>query len=247
MIYCCLSIILMKPKQGFIFHVLLFFVRTAGKELVKVSLISALHRLHCHLSETPDTSKTTQTGNLGNRNSCEIDHWAVERRWVVIPKGLVVKGLWGKERHSGRTRWRMLWAAEPCGCPGHPDGRASPARAWAELSALGPPLVEKNLLLMTTKEREKRGECPDRLHPQGFPEGLTQTSLQAPPFPPSLVETFILVPWTHPPKVHTISEYTPIYSLLLQRHLTVRGCFPLTPAKCGIEVWGWGDGSYLSE
>lgn len=50
--------------------------------------------------------------------------------------------------------------------------------------------------------------------PQGFPEGLTQTSLKASPFPPSLVETFIPVPWTHPLKVHTISEYSPIYNLL---------------------------------
>lgn len=135
----------------------------------------------------------------------------------------------------------MLWAAKPWDCPGHPASRRGPAMAQAKLSALVPPLVEKNLLPTTTKKQEKWS--PDGLLLQGFPEGLTQTSLQASPFPPSLVETFIPIPWTHPPKVHTISEYTSIYSLLLQRHPTVRGCFPLTPAKSGTEVWGWGDGS----
>ena len=137
----------------------------------------------------------------------------------------------------------MSWVPKPCGCPGQGAGRGGCAWPRAEPSALGPPLVGKNLLLATTKEREKWGECPDGLHPRGFPEGLTQTGFQASPFPPNLVETFIPVPWTHPPKVHTISEYTPIYSLLLQLHLTARGSFPLTPAKCGTEVWGWGDGS----
>jgi len=63
-LYSCLSITLTRPKQGFIFHILLFFVRTAEKELVKLSLISALHRLRWPFSETPDTSDTIHTRTL---------------------------------------------------------------------------------------------------------------------------------------------------------------------------------------
>lgn len=190
-------------------------------------------------------SNTIQTGNLCNGKSCEIDHQVVKRRWVVIPKLLVVKGLWEKEGHWEQDALQDTMGSKACGCPG-PCCLSSPARARAELSAPRPPLVEKNLLMTTSKEWAKWGEHPDRLLPQGFPEGLTQTSLKASPFPPSLVETFVLVPWTHPLQVHTVSEYSPIYSLLLQWHLTITGCFLLTPAKCGTEVWGWGVSTWVS-
>lgn len=242
MLYCHLNLILMKPKPRFIFHILLFFMWMAGKELTKTSLIRALYR---QLSETPEMSGTIQTENLWNGKSCEIDHQVVKRRWVVIPKVLIVKGLWGKEGHWEQDELQDTVGRRACGCPG-PCCLSGPARAGVELSAPRPPLVEKNLLLTTSKEWGKWSEYPDRLLSRGFPEGLTQTNLKASPFPPGLVETFILVPWTRLLKVHTISEYSPIYSLLLQRHLTVTGCFLLTPAKCGIEVWGWGVSTWMS-
>lgn len=138
MLHRCLSIILMKPKQGFIFHVLLFFVRTAGKELVKVFLISALHRLHCQLSETPDQATQCKLEICETGNSCEIDHRAVERRWVVTPKVLVLKGLWGKERRwnqnsledaMGSRALQLPWARQQQGQACQGSGRAICSRA----------------------------------------------------------------------------------------------------------------------
>lgn len=212
----------MKPKQGFIFHILLFFMRTAGKELAKVFLIS----------------KCPARAALPVESNSRYKHH--NTNWKSVKQKL----LWNRSSSSGKEMGGHTKRAGSQRAMG--KGRALEEDLLEDAMgsrALWPPLVEKNLLLTTTKEREKWGEHPSGLHPQGFPEGLTQTGLQASPFPPSLVETFILVSWTCPPKVHTISEYTPIYSLLLQCHLTVRGCFPLTPAKCGIEVRGWGDGS----
>lgn len=135
--YHCISIILMKTKQGFMFRVLLFFTRIAGKELVKVSLISTLCGPCCQLSETPDTSDTMKTGNLWNGNFCEMDCREVERRWVVIPRG--------GQRAMGKGR------AVGVGLVGRRHGWQRPVAApvillaWAELFALGLPPVEKNL------------------------------------------------------------------------------------------------------
>lgn len=111
----------------------------AGKELAKISLISALR---CQLSETPEMSDTIQTGNLWNGKSFEIDHQVVKRRWVVIPKVLVVKGLWGKEGHWEWDALEDAVGSRACGCPG-PCCPSGPARARPELSALRPPLLEK--------------------------------------------------------------------------------------------------------
>lgn len=150
MLYCCFNLILMKPKQRFIFHILLFFIWMAWKELAKISLISALH---CHLSETPEMSNKIQIGNLWNGNSCEIDHQVVKRRWVVIPKLLVVKGLWGKEGHWEQDALQDTIGSRACGCPG-PCCLSSPARARAELSALRPPLVEKTFFWQHQRREE---------------------------------------------------------------------------------------------
>lgn len=54
----------MQPEQDFIFHVLLFFMRVAGKEVGKFSLISTLCALCCQLSESADTNDTKQAGGL---------------------------------------------------------------------------------------------------------------------------------------------------------------------------------------
>lgn len=247
MLYCCLSVILTRPKQGAIFHILLFFCENSREGVSKGFFKKHQHRLHCQLSKIPDTSDTIQTGNLWNWNACETDHGVVEKRWMVIPK------VWYGSQRAMERLWKggALAVALVGGCRGQQSpvtGLGTPPAGWPcqgldrTVCSRATSCGEKPSST-TTKEQEKWSGCPDRLHRQGFPEGLTQTSLQASPFPPSLVETFIPVPWTCCAKVHTISEYTPIYSLLLQRRLTVRGCFPLTPAKCGIEVWGWGAGS----
>lgn len=247
MLYCCLSVILTRPKQGVIFHILLFFCENSREGVSKGFFKKHQHRLHCQLSKTPDTSDTIQTGNLWNWNACETDHGVMEKRWMVIPK------VWYGSQRATERLWKGGAPAVALvgGCRGQQSpvtGLGTPPAGWPcqgldrTVCSRATSCGEKPSST-TTKEQEKWSGCPDRLHRQGFPEGLTQTSLQASPFPPSLVETFIPVPWTCCAKVHTISEYTPIYSLLLQRRLTVRGCFPLTPAKCGIEVWGWGAGS----
>lgn len=183
--------------------------------------MSIQHQLHCQLSKIPDTSDTIQTGNLRNWNSCETDHGVVERRWMVIPKGC------GERRGTGSRTWSMPRAAEPCAWPGDPTSTGGPARAWAEPSAPEPPLVEKNLLLTTTKEQEKWSECPDRLHPQSFPEGLTQTSLQASPFPPSwwkLLSRFLEL---------AVRKYTPF----LSTHLYIASfCNAASPSEA-VSRW----------
>lgn len=56
-----------------------------------------------------------------------MDHRAVQRRWVVIPRGLVVKGLWGKEgqwkqdsledavgSRALQLPWAPRWQGWPC-------------------------------------------------------------------------------------------------------------------------------------
>lgn len=126
---------------------------------------------------------------------------------------------------ESRTCWTTWWMTEAFGCPRHPAdlGRA----VWSVATSCG------QKLLTSTAEQEIWGEHPGRLYPWGFPEVLTQIGLHASPRPPGRLETFILLPLTCPPKIHSISEYTPIYSFL-RCHLSIRGCFPLTPANCGI-------------
>lgn len=56
----------------------------------------------------------------------------VKRRWVVIPKVLVVKGLWGKEGHWEWDALEDAVGSRACGCPG-PCCPSGPARARPEL------------------------------------------------------------------------------------------------------------------
>lgn len=107
-----LTLYLWSLNRSLYFTFCYFFIWMAWKELAKSSLISALH---CQLSEIPETRDTIQTGNPWNGNSCEIHHQVVKRRWVVIPKLLLVKGLWGK--HWEQDVLQDTMGSRACGCP----------------------------------------------------------------------------------------------------------------------------------
>lgn len=120
--YHCISIILMKTKQGFMFRVLLFFTRIAGKELVKVSL-----EVPC-VGHAASWVKHQIQVTQWKLEICEMEtsvKWIVER-WKgdgwSYQEGWWSKG-YGKRKGSGNgTCWRITWVAEACGCPGHPAG-----------------------------------------------------------------------------------------------------------------------------